>query len=610
MKNVVQVIKFGAKMAVAAAAVVLAVGVMKGTAYADDGKPTSGSDEGIAWSYNNGTLTINPSPTAADEKKGTMSSYTASPVTGGEGAPGWSVWYSEVTDIVIGDGVKNISNNAFGGTSNSVKELKSVEIGEDVATISGSAFTFAKIGTLTVYSTQIDNADDIPDTAFMSTKTDNGSTVAYLSVSEVNTKNAIVKDYFKRFTDNNKSVNIGGSSNVSVIKSNVKINPFVVWFVDGNVLDTGAKAYYKGDYDDDFTEVTKKEQNILSETFWNVYRGFEANNYVVSRLKLFDISSSNPMVTTETAQIKIPVPSEWKDHADTIKVLTYETANSSVEIKDVSSTVDGDYIVFTAPHFSAYALYYTYDESSSEEPPAPEDPDTGKEVTLKIDSNYFNYYAYQLGTNSADIKVAGTNDTSTAAVTDAFSQFYSANEINNSGYKIDADHLKAFNLTAYLDGVETSNKIENLSIWVPVPAAWASNAANVLILTVTDGKIEVVNKIDVRTNNGSVEFRFAPPHFSPYAVYYADAEVTTAAATTTVAATTTAAATTKATTTAAPTTKASSGGSNTNSGSGKLDYTPGTGVKDFMWIAVPIAVLLMGVGVVVLAMRKRKNLDE
>jgi cytochrome c-type biogenesis protein CcmH/NrfF len=29
-----------------------------------------------------------------------------------------------------------------------------------------------------------------------------------------------------------------------------------------------------------------------------------------------------------------------------------------------------------------------------------------------------------------------------------------------------------------------------------------------------------------------------------------------------------------------------------------------------MWIAVPIAVLLMGVGVVVLAMRKRKNLDE
>jgi hypothetical protein len=352
--------------------------------------------------------------------------------------------------------------------------------------------------------------------------------------------------------------------------------------------------------------------------FLGVYDALKQEGYDIdNRIKLFDISRSDNSSSAKGVQVKLPVPSTWSEHADSIEVLAFSTDGGVVSYKKVDSdnvNIADGYITFTPPHFSAYALYYSY-EAGEEEPPAQTDPDTGSEVTVDIDANYFNYYAYQVGTNSADIKVAGTDNDSTKPVTDAFAQFYAANQTNNSGYKIDDDHLKAFNVTAKVNGTETSSKIENLSIWIPVPSEWADKVDKLLILTVTDGKIEVVQKLDVRSSNGSVELRFVPPHFSPYAIYYADAEVTTTtAATTTTTATTkatTTAATTKATTTASSTTtKAASGGSNTNSGSGKLDYTPGTGVKDFMWIAVPIAVLLMGVGVVVLAMRKRKNLDE
>jgi hypothetical protein len=429
----------------------------------------------------------------------------------------------------------------------------------------------------------------------------------------------VVEDYFELFTGDTQMHTDDGV----VDASSVDINPFdTLKFVDRNVLDSGKGAgdvqYKRGN--SGWKDATiESASNAVLAGFLGVYDALENANYDIdSRLKIFDISRSDGNTSARGVQVRLPVPSVWKEHADSIQIIAFSTDGTFSTVDSDDVTIEDGYITFTPPHFSAYALYYSYEAGSdssggSDESGGQTDTD-GSEVTVEIDANYFNYYAYQVGTNSADIKVAGTDEDSAKAVTDAFAQFYAANQTNNSGYKIDDDHLKAFNVTAKVNGVEQTTKIDSLSIWVAVPAAWADKVDKLLILTVTDGKIEVVQKLDVRSNNGSVELRFVPPHFSPYAIYYADAETTTttvAATTTTATTKATTAATTKATTTASSTTtKAVSGGSNTSGGSGKLDSTPGTGVKDFMWIAVPIAVMLMGVGVVVLAMRKKKSLDE
>jgi cobalamin biosynthesis Mg chelatase CobN len=258
----------------------------------------------------------------------------------------------------------------------------------------------------------------------------------------------------------------------------VKINPFEINFVNDNVLDEGSKAYYKGNDDEDFTEVEYKTEDSLPESFQSAYKVFKDNNYDVdNRIKLFDISSSNEMV--ETAQIKVPIPSAWKSKSDSIKVLTYTNENGSAKITEVACTADNGYIIFTAPHFSPYALYYTAAEETT--------------------------------TTAASTTAATT--TTTAATT-------------------------ATSATATTNATST----------------------------------------------------------------------TVAVTTTNAATTTTAAVTSKAATTATTTSKTVSGGK--NSGSGTYDNTPATGAKDFMWIAVPVAVMLMGVGIVVLAMRKRKTLDK
>jgi hypothetical protein len=306
------------------------------------------------------------------------------------------------------------------------------------------------------------------ESAFMSIN-ENGH--AYLSVSEVNTKNENMINYFKRYSEGSESVWFYGlgldvRDGVPVDKSDVKINPFEINFVNDNLLDEGSKAYYKGDDDEDFTEVEYKTEDSLSESFQSAYKVFKDNNYDVdNRIKLFDISSSNEMV--ETAQIKVPIPSAWKSKSDSIKVLTYTNENGSAKITEVACTADNGYIIFTAPHFSPYALYYT----------------------------------------------AAEETTTTAASTTA--------------------------------------------------TTTATTAATTTTTTVA-----------ANTTNA----------------------ITTAAATSNAATTTTTASKT-----------VSSG---KNSGSGTRDNTPDTGVKDFMWIAVPVAVMLMGVGIVVLAMRKRKTLDK
>jgi cobalamin biosynthesis Mg chelatase CobN len=278
-------------------------------------------------------------------------------------------------------------------------------------------------------------------------------------------------NYFKRYSEGSESVWFYGlgldvRDGVPVDKSDVKINPFEINFVNDNLLDEGSKAYYKGNDDEDFTEVEYKTEDSLSESFQSAYKVFKDNNYDVdNRIKLFDVSSSNEMV--ETAQIKVPIPSAWKAKADSIKVLTYTNENDSAKITEVACTADNGYIIFTAPHFSPYALYYT----------------------------------------------AAEETTTTAASTTA--------------------------------------------------ATTTTTAAT-----------------------------------------------TATVATTTTNATTTAATTSKAATTTTTESKPVSDGKDVNNGSGTHDNTPDTGVKDFMWIAVPVAVMLMGVGIVVLAMRKRKTLDK
>ena len=102
-----------------------------------------------------------------------------------------------------------------------------------------------------------------------------------------------------------------------------------------------------------------------------------------------------------------------------------------------------------------------------------------------------------------------------------------------------------------------------------------------------------------------------PSHFSPYALYNAKAgtEITTAA-TTTAAASTTAVNTTTRANTISTTNSNYNNNSTSYNGTGKYDNTPKTGVKDFMWIAVPAAVMLMGTGMVILGRRKQKSIDE
>jgi hypothetical protein len=469
MRNVVRVLKFGAKVAVAVAAVALAVGAGKNVVYADD-VVTSGTSYGIDWEYSNGTLTITPSSEYiqkyGEDAAGEMADYEPEAVTGGEHAAPWSGFYADVTDVVIKSGVWRISRNAFSGTSSNMKKLNSVTIGEDVDSVDATAFNYVEIGTLTIYSNEL-NMKAV-ESAFMSINEDGH---AYLSVSEVNTKNENMINYFKRYSEGSESVWFYGlgldvRDGVPVDKSDVKINPFEINFVNDNLLDEGSKAYYKGDDDEDFTEVEYKTEDSLSESFQSAYKVFKDNNYDVdNRIKLFDVSSSNEMI--ETAQIKVPIPSAWKSKADSIKVLTYTNENGSAKISEVDCTADNGYIIFTAPHFSPYALYYT----------------------------------------------AAEETTTTAASTTA--------------------------------------------------TTTATTAATTTTTTVA-----------ANTTNA----------------------ITTAAATSNAATTTTTASKT-----------VSSG---KNSGSGTRDNTPDTGVKDFMWIAVPVAVMLMGVGIVVLAMRKRKTLDK
>ena len=179
---------------------------------------------------------------------------------------------------------------------------------------------------------------------------------------------------------------------------------------------------------------------------------------------------------------------------------------------------------------------------------------------------------------------------------------------HDSRYKLDAVHLRAFDISATVDGTSVSDAIANLKVSVPVPTEWESYASSIKVLTITDSAIAEVQGVDVKTIDGKKYLEFTPPHFSPYALYYANAGETP---------------TTQPTTSAQqPTTSNGNGNNNNNNNSttsytqattkapgGSLDNTPNTGVKDVMWILIPAATMLLGVGIVVLA-RRKKNIND
>jgi cobalamin biosynthesis Mg chelatase CobN len=174
----------------------------------------------------------------------------------------------------------------------------------------------------------------------------------------------------------------------------------------------------------------------------------------------------------------------------------------------------------------------------------------------------------------------------------------------DNNYDVD-NRIKLFDISS------SNNMVETAQIKVPIPSAWKSKADSIKVLTYTNENGSAkITEVYCTADNGYIIF--TAPHFSPYALYYTAAEetTTTAASTTAATTTTTAATTSKAATTTTTESKPVSDGKNVNNGSGTHDNTPNTGVKDFMWIAVPVAVMLMGVGIVVLAMRKRKALDK
>jgi hypothetical protein len=637
MKNVVQVLKFGAKMAVAAAAVVLAVGMVKGTAYADE---VTGVDGGVRWtiSADGTTLTIAPAgdDTEVDSSNGVMKDYNSYPTAADSKASERPKWggsqYDNVTTIVIKEGVTNIGAKAFGTSKNNTRSLTEVSIPSTVTSIGGYAFANDTITKLVVASTDLTKSN-ISEYAFL--KKD-GSNLTIGVTGVVCYKDSGTEAYFTWF--NEEQVVTAGEGTYS--QSDVTINLTNIDITSYNLL--GANQDVSIQWNGVSSSQTAKktsDKNVISYSTANDFISqINSNNsksdYDYANYKFFDLSIEYPAGDSRNAKVTIPVPADWSEHYSSIQVWTRAGVEGSYSYELLTTiTQTSDEISFTAEHFSPYVLYYNYPASASsgggnengssgagddgDGEGGSGDSDTEHTYDVDITANYFSGMFFKWWIGNYDGGTFDVPTSSTSTVDAVFTKFSEANTTSNP-YKVDSTHLKAFDLTSTVNGTSNTDKIDGLYILVPVPDEWASRLADVQVITIdsSTGKIENINNVDGRVINGVSYVEFTPSHFSPYALYLADVDGTTATtvATTTTTATTkatTTAATTKATTTASSTTtNAAGGGSNTNSGSGKLDYTPGTGVKDFMWIAVPIAVLLMGVGVVVLAMRKRKNLDE
>lgn len=554
--------------------------------YADD---VGGVDGGIKWTISEKTLTIEPAGEDATGgiENGVMKNYNSFPTdsTGGKTPWGRSAEYGNVEKIVVENGVTSIGNKAFGNSGTaSKKEFESVVIKSDVASIGKFAFCNTTIKNIEFYGLGLQSGN-IDPTAFVSSS---GGSDWFININNLSCykKTGGVYEYFSTFNAGDITFENG---NKTVKQSNININCYNVVVSSTNLLGDDDKVYVQYNEADEI-EADTNGSNVPSDDVLRAFYNSESYNDL-SKLKLFNITMSDSNAAVKEATLKVPVPSTWSETSK-IKLLAYNGNGGENSISVVSGTTfgtidDKKYISFTTNDYRTYALYYDYNENPQTE--------------ISITTDFFQgVFQWNINNGSATLATP-----TSAAATEAYNKFVS---VNDSKYKLDAVHLRVFDISAKIDGAEQSSKIENLKVRIPVPSEWESYASSVKVITIKDANtIEEVEGVEVKTVDGKKYLEFTPPHFSPYALYYANAGETP---------------TTQPTTSAQQPTTSNGNGNNNNNNSttsytqattkapgGSLDNTPNTGVKDVMWILIPAATLLLGVGIVVLA-RRKKNIND
>lgn len=575
MREKVKLLKNGLKIGAAVAAMALAVCVgNKSVAYAED---VSGDDGGIKWTIKDDTLTIEAKTDATDP--GVMPDYPNLTTYGlDDGKAPWSTKteYNNVRKIVIADGVKHIGDRAFGqlGGTAQRKELDKVIIGKDVESVGEYAFTNNRIKDLEIYTTKNVSYNE---TSFKSSEMgkeyDQGTAV-------YNIENLYCYAGFSEyFTDKNSSIN--------VTNFNIKIE-------SDNLLADKADVGIKWDG----LSTSQTAQKATLSISPSQLALFTDKSMDLTKLKFFTLSQTDDNAPINKAKITIPTPSDWKDHHDNIKLYSYKISdNNTLTLNELApEKISDDNIIFTGEGFPVnYVLYYNYNSNP--------------EYKVLIDTQYFDNEVFYWGIAGGSLTYGIPTKTDTT-ISEIITKFVAANTANSSGYTFDNNKLKTFDLSLTADGTAVTTVPTNMRVKIPLPDGWDSADVQVLTLS-SDGKIEVVNSITVTSIGSKLYVDFMPQHFSPYALYNAKAGTETTTATTTAAATTTTAVNT---TTRANTVSTTNSNYNNNStsynGSGRYDNTPKTGVKDFMWIAIPVAVMLMGIGIVILGRRKQRSIDE
>lgn len=572
MKDKFKLFKNGLKIGAAVAAMALAVCVgNKSVAYADD---VSGVDGGIKWTIKDDTLTIEAQTDATDS--GVMPDYVNLTTYAGEEKAPWSkkTEYNNVSKIVIADGVKHIGDKAFGqlGGSDPRKALDKVVIGKDVESVGEYAFTNNNIKDLEIYTTK--NVS-YKETSFKSSEVgkeyDQGTAV-------YNIENLYCYDGFSAYFT-------GKKSGINVTNFNIKIE-------SDNLLADKADVSIK--WDGLSTSQTAEKATLSISP--SKLALFTDKSMDLTKLKFFTLSQTDENAPINKAQITIPTPSDWKDNHDKIELYSYTISDNTLTLNKLGSAISDANIVFTGEGFPVnYVLYYNYNSNP--------------EYKVLIDTQYFDNEVFYWGIAGGSLTYGIPTKTDTT-ISEIITKFVAANTANSSGYTFDNNKLKTFDLSLTADGTAVTTVPTNMRVKIPLPDGWDSADVQVLTLS-SDGKIEVVNSITVTSIGSKLYVDFMPSHFSPYALYNAKAGTETTTATTTAAATTTTAVNT---TTRANTVSTTNSNYNNNStsynGSGRYDNTPKTGVKDFMWIAIPVAVMLMGIGIVILGRRKQRSIDE
>lgn len=548
--------------------------------YADD---VGGVDGGIEWTISGDTLTIKA---ASAPEQGWTSGYMKNYKYNSPKAP-WilSTEYNSVSElvVVIEDDVKNIGNKAFGYQTDT-KEFSSVTIGSGVESIGQEAFHNAHISKLVAYNTNLRyDAEDANNCslkldAFLSKN--NGGKV-YVDVDNVYCyEGSTIKYYFSAFLQES----FDQVENFE--RRDINIYPLYVELSSVNLLDdVNDEVDFNLSIEPDTWR--KAETNTNDTIPSSVLSAFIADGKDVSKLRLFSVSISDPSSPVDTVKLKVPIPGAWSQ-TGSVKVFAYnESDNSGITAVSSSLVDDNEYIAFDVKMNVSYALYYDYSNATPQ-------------TDITITADYFSFvYQWNIAGGSKTF-----NTPETPQNRDTFDKFVNTHD---SRYKLDAVHLRAFDISATVDGASVSDAIANLKVSVPVPTEWESYASSVKVLTITNSAIAEVEGVDVKTIDGKKYLEFTPPHFSPYALYYANAGETP---------------TTQPTTSAQQPTTSNGNGNNNNNNSttsytqattkapgGGLDNTPNTGVKDVMWILIPAATMLLGVGIVVLA-RRKKNIND